>query len=256
MSILLAIILAVPPSDSTTTATADTAYTHPWETTLSYGFEAFSRDRSAWQTARASLGYSRRRESIIVNAQTARRFDQWDQGGGADGYFALGRRTSAYVLTEFSPGADVLPRSDLTGGVDQGVGGGWEIAGSYHRMAFKDATIDILGVGVNKYVGNWYLMTRGIVVPEGGKTGFAGWVRARRFLGGSRELVELSGAAGKEVVLLGAGVRPVVRGTAALGAWLKHDLGASWGFSISAGWTREADLPSRTGATLSLTRRW
>jgi len=256
MSLLLAMVLSARPPAAVEPASGDTARPWRWQAGLAYGAEVFRRDRSTWQTWVGSLGYRFPRVTLLVDLQATSRFNQWDQALGTEAYFSASHRWSGYALAQVAPGAGVLPRSDLSAALDRGIGDGWELGASYRRMAFATATIDIVGIEVNKYHRDWYFQVRGSLVPKSERTGFAGSVRARRAFGSAGDLVEFSLAGGEEVVLLGPSIAPDVRGTASASARLQQELGPRWGLSLGVTWNREARVPDRYGVALGLQLRW
>lgn len=225
---------------------------------MGYVVEAFGRDRSAWQTGRMQIGRRHARGAVLGELFTSRRFDRWDQGAAVEIYHTIAPGWSGFARAQVTPGADVLPETDVQALLERALGGGWEAGVSYRRMGFADAAIDILGVTANRYVGLWLLTARGSIVPERGRTGASLVARARRWLYPDRPdgIVEITAGIGEEVVLLGAALPPDVRSTTSLEARIQHRLTGFWSVTGGASWNREERAPSRVGVTLALRRSW
>lgn len=245
--LLLALQLAAP---------ADT--TPHWRGEVTYGAEFHSRERRTWQTARTALGYRWSSGALIADLWTATRFGTWDQGGGLEGYFTLGRRLSAYAHAAVAPKATILPRSDLTGEVTLALGSGWGGSARYRRMAFPTERVNILGLGVERYAGRWYLRALGTIVPRTGATGLGLGLRARRYLDPADPdaLVDFHADVGREVVIIAPDAPPELRSTASLGVRTQRHLGAAWGIALNLDWSHEERAPNRIGVGTTLFCTW
>lgn len=115
--------------------------------------------------------------SLGLEALTATRFGTTDSALALDGYRDLWAR--AYVNLRFQEGLDatLFPRTRWRGELFQGVGHGWELSASYDRLQFYSA-VEIYGIGVGRYVGNWYLRWRHLYVP--GTAGDPSWSHSDR----------------------------------------------------------------------------
>lgn len=250
--ILAALLLLVPSSRP------DTTVPRPWRAETSYAVDWHSQDRTAWQTARMALGRRLGSATLIGEALTAARFDQWDQALAGEAYVAILPRFSGYARVQVAPSADVIPTTDLAAELTRGLSGGWEVSGGYRQMWFAAGTVQIFALAGAFYTGNWYLQARGTMVPEDGVVGLGLGLKARRYFDPSRpdELVELFASAGQEVVLPDPGMEPEVQGTVSVGARLQHSIGPTWGVTGTAGWTNETGAPSRFGLGAGLYLTW
>jgi YaiO family outer membrane protein len=250
--ILTALLLLTPAGP------ADTAVPRPWRAETSYAVDWHRRDRTAWQTARMAIGRRLGSATVIGEALTAARFDQWDQALAGEAYVAIRPRLSGYARVQAAPSADVLPTTDLSGELTRGLSGGWEVSAGYRRMGFELGAVHIVGLSAARYAGHWYLQARGTMVPRGGLVGLGLGLRARRYFDPDRpdQFIELYSVAGKEVILPDPGLDPDVRGTTSAGARLQRRVGAGWGVTAMAGWTRESRSPSRVGVGAGLYLTW
>ena len=145
--------------------------------------------RHKWDAA--SLGF----EALQTN-----RFGRSDRAYALDGYAGLWSRAYANLRYQYSPDALLFPRSRVRAELFQGVGTGWEISGAYDRLGFK-TPVELMSVGVGKYVGAWYFRWRHIYSP-GSTTNPGGSnndrLSARYFYNGnSDQYVEASGGFGR-----------------------------------------------------------
>jgi YaiO family outer membrane protein len=115
--------------------------------------------------------------SLGFEALTATRFGTTDAAWALDGYRDLWSR--AYVNLRFQEGVDAVlfPRTRWRAELFQGVGRGWELSASYDRLEFS-APVEIYGLGLGRYVGNWYLRWRHLYVP--GTSGDPSWSHSDR----------------------------------------------------------------------------
>lgn len=186
----------------------------------------------------------------------AERFGLRDVGVALDVYRELWARSYGNIRLRMTPQADALPRWDLRMEGFQAFAGGWEISGSYWRMDFEDDDVNVLGVGGGKYHGLWYLRatTTLSTLAERSALSYAGMIR--RFVGTSKEYVEVSGGIGREVVVLGPGPVVDVRDTRFFQARVQRFLNARWGFAAGFAHNRFEGAPERNGVSIGLITRF
>jgi YaiO family outer membrane protein len=82
----------------------------------------------------------------------------------------LWHRAYANLRYQRGPQQDLFPGIYWRAEVFQGVGHGWELSGSYDRLDFSASSTGLYGIGVGRYVGNWYLRWRHLYIPGNGAT--------------------------------------------------------------------------------------
>ena len=247
--LLLALLLATP----------DTVRAPRWNASLTYGFEAFTRTQPTWHAANVQVGRRFTHGTVIGEVLVARRFDRTDQGLAVDAYRTLWHGAYGNLRTQVVPGADVLPRLDVSAEFYQSVGGGFEMSGGYRRMQYRGSRADLWTLRAAKYLPHWYLRARTIVVPHGGTTALSAAVAARRYLATDDEYLDVQAGAGEEIVTVGTGATgPVVepRRNRVLTATLRKTLTGALGLSAGATYNATGGLPSRRGLSAGLTYRW
>ena len=137
----------------------------PWSASLGADWTAFSPLRPDWYEYTLSVRRHFVRGSLAFEALGARRFNLNDHAWALDSYVDLWHRAYANLRYQRGPRADLFPGNAWRAEVFQGAGRGWEFSGSYDRLAFSGAATDIYGVGVGKYVGNWYARWRHLYIP-------------------------------------------------------------------------------------------
>lgn len=137
----------------------------PWSASLGADWTAFSPLRPDWYEYTLSVRRHFVRGSLAFEALGARRFNLDDHAWALDSYVDLWHRAYANLRYQRGPRADLFPGNAWRAEVFQGAGRGWELSGSYDRLAFSGAATDIYGVGVGKYVGNWYARWRHLYIP-------------------------------------------------------------------------------------------
>ncbi|HEX9020739.1 MAG TPA: YaiO family outer membrane beta-barrel protein [Nitrospirota bacterium] len=238
---------------------APEAYT--WLASLAYDNSRFSTGRSDWNYYTATLRRFWEHGSLAFEYLRSRRFDENDYALALDAYVDLWPRAYANLRYQYSPRAVLYPDDSYRAEIFQGAGKGWELSGSYDHMDFTSGSVDMYGVGLGKYTGNWYLRWRTLFIPAPAKLGIANRALARYYYAGNGDdYVELNGgfSEGGEFVQ-GTSVVETTRGSS-FGAAFQTYFHPRWGIKISAGYDDEKTLFGRSivenSFSVKLMTRW
>lgn len=227
-----------------------------WEAGVVLSAESFASRLTPWQWHTGQLRYRGRVATHAVELFTVRRHARANAGFALEETRALPGRAYVTVRAQFAPGADIIARSDVSAELFQALGRAWEFNPYLRLMSYESGSVPVLGMGVARYVGAWYLRGRVSGARLSGRNGYTTSASARRYFADSpTDLVEASAAVGHEVTTLSPAVVDlrrtsdlVLRGQ----KMLTRGLGMSLGFTYS---TNES-LPDRRGATLGAFVRW
>jgi YaiO family outer membrane protein len=230
-----------------------------WFASVAYERELIDSDLPVWTdwTRTRALLYRDLPEGAIgVEAAQVERFGLRDLGVALDVYRNVWEGAYANVWLRLSPAAEVLPDVDVRLELFQAFAGSWEASGSYRRMDFDANDVDVVGVGLARYVGDWYLRGVSSVSTVAGRSTFSLAGVARRFLSPPREFLELSGGLGREAVIVGPGPAVELRHSRFLQARLQRFLSAHWGVAVAASYNRFEGTPVRRALSLGLITRF
>jgi len=194
--------------------------------------------------------------ALGVELFQAERFGVRDRGVILDGYADLWARAYANLRIRAAPEAEVLPRMDLRAELFQAWASGWEVSGSLWWMDFPQRDVEVAGVGVARYVADWYLREVVTLSTLAGESVLSASALARFYLDPPREYLEISGGLGKEVVVLGAGPTVDVRETRFVQLGLQRFLTRTWGMAATVMLNRFEGAPARRGGSLGLMARF
>jgi YaiO family outer membrane protein len=171
-----------------------------WSGSLGVDYTDFASGGLHWIDTVASVRRQFDAGSVAFEGLTSHRFGTSDTAWAVDGYADLWRR--AYVNLRFQEGTDAVlfPRTRWRAELFQGVGRGWELSASYDRLDFSNA-VELYGLGVGRYVGNWYIRWRHLYVP--GNSSNPSWSNSDRmtvrnyFAGDADNYIEVAGGVGR-----------------------------------------------------------
>jgi YaiO family outer membrane protein len=244
-------------SGSGTGAAADTIT--PWFGGVRLEREFISSSNPQWTDWIQYRGFLIRdfsRGAVGVEVAQIERFGQSDEVLILDNYLELWRRSYANLRVRWNPKPDVVANADVRAEVFQAFENGWEVSGSYWRMDFDEEDVDVLGAGLAKYLGNWYLRQVTLVSWLADQPALSASVAARRFLDPPREYVELSGGLGEEAVVFGPGPTVETRETRFVRASFQRFLSTHWGLAAAAMYNHFEGAPNRWGLSLGLITRF
>jgi len=208
-----------------------------WLASLSYDFSTFSTDRSNWHYYNAALRRYWERGSLGFEYLHSRRFDSNDYAFALDAYVDLWQRAYANVRYQYSPRAVLYPDDSYRVEIYQEIETGWELAGSYDHMDFTARNVDMYGVALGKYTGNWYLRWRTLFIPTPAKLGTAHRALARYYYAGNGDdYLEINGEFSRGAESLeGTTIVETTRGQS-VGAAFQTYFNPRWGIRLSAGY--------------------
>lgn len=135
-----------------------------WSASLSVGHSEFTPARAGWSDETLSLRRHFSHGSLALEILGAQRFGGGDQAWALDGYVGLWSRAYANLRFQNGPSASLFPGHSWRVELFQGVGKGWELSASYDQLAFS-SNVDMYGVGVGRYFGNFYARARRLYIP-------------------------------------------------------------------------------------------
>ena len=149
----------------------------------------------------------------------------------------------------------MLPKQSWRVEVFQGVGSGWELSASVDQLRFSDTT-EFYGVGVGRYVGNWYGRYKLQHVPGVGSGSWSHRVLLRNYYkGDADDYLEVSVSSGRSTDLdrFGGVVRD---NNAAIGVAWRHQVTPNWGFKLGAGYADDDGGFDEQRLSGSIYTRW
>lgn len=215
----------------------------------------FSGGREGWNDANLTLRRKFERGSLGLEVLQADHFGRRDSAWALDGYVSLWARAYANVRYQHGPSSGILPRHSWRTELFQGVGSGWELSASIDHLRFSSDT-EFYGVGVGRYVGNWYLRYKLQHVPGVSSGSWSHRVVVRNYYrGNADDYFEVSGSSGRSSDLDRSGAL-VRNSNASLGVSWTHYFRPDWGFKVGVGTSDDADGFDERQLSLSLYRRW
>ena len=215
----------------------------------------FRGDRAGWTDAGVTLRRKFERGSLGLELLNADHFGRRDTAWALDGYASLWARAYANLRYQHGPSSGILPRHSWRAELFQGVGSGWELSASIDHLRFSSDT-EFYGVGVGRYVGNWYLRYKLQHVPGVSSGSWSHRVVVRNYYrGDADDYVEVSGSTGRSSDLDRSGAL-VRNSNASLGASWTHFVRPQWGFKIGVGASDDADGFDERQLSFALYRRW
>jgi YaiO family outer membrane protein len=135
------------------------------------------------------------------------------------------------------------------------LGSGWEASISDDVLAFPSSRVNIVGAGLGKYVGNWYLQLRHQNILSPGSHSKGDRALARYYYEGDGDTyVEAAANSGRS-----DDAQSLVGGRAHSGgasfAWVRY-WSPAWGTRVSTSFSRTDGAANERGMALSLYRRW
>jgi YaiO family outer membrane protein len=221
-------------------------------------YSSFSPSRSAWSEYDASVRWYFPRGSLAAETLVASRFSLTDHAVALDGYADAGPRAYLNLRYQYSPNATLYPQQSYRAELFQGIGRGWEPSVSYDHMSFSASNVDMYGVGLGKYVGNWYLRWRTLFIPSQ-TLGVAHRAVARYYFSGNADdYVELNGGFSHGSELLPHSVLVNVTSSWTAGAQLQKFFTPRWGIWLTGSLSDEhtSNPFLERDASLTLLLRW
>ena len=196
--------------------------------------------------------------SIAVEQLSLKRFGYSDSAVALDAYPRLWSGAYANVRYQYASSPDLYPGKSWRAEVYQNVGSGWELAASHDALGFA-SPVNIEGVAVGKYWGNFYARWRHQRVTSAGSAGQGDRFMLRYYYEGDADhYVEANLSKGRSddfSSALLAGSRSDSRGV----AWY-HFVTRQWVFKASASQAHDSAAAAAGGTersvTLGLAYRW
>lgn len=229
-----------------------------WSGGVSAKHTSFSPQRGGdWNSYDVSIRRHFDRGSLAGEFLTVQRFGKTDHAFAADAYADLWERAYANFRFQYSPDASLFPEYAWRAELFQGVGSGWELSASYDNLHFSSSDVDIYGVGVGKYVGNFYVRGRALYIPGGSGSGVRYRGLGRYYYNGDADsYVEINAGTGRssQDIIRGSGLdNSRVRSVGA--AWSTY-VTPRWGFKISADYSSGDGAYTERGIGASIQARW
>ncbi|MFC0253017.1 YaiO family outer membrane beta-barrel protein [Massilia consociata] len=194
--------------------------------------------------------------SIGVEALRAHRFDQAGRAWAIDAYASLWNGAYANLRYQRAPGARLFPANAGRVELYQSLGNGWEASLSNDVLGF-DTRVNIYGVGLARYTGNFYVQLRHQNIVSGGARSSGDRLLGRWYYTGEADNhVEMTVNRGRSDDLLSLTSGRARSGGGSL-AWV-HYLSRDWGGKIGASYARtDGGAGGRErGVSIGLYRRW
>jgi YaiO family outer membrane protein len=209
---------------------------------------------SRWSDQMASVRRYGQHGSLAFEALRSQRFGQSDGAWALDGYARLWSGAYANLRYQRSPGTGLFPQNAGRVELWQSLGDGWEASASKDVLAFAQARVNIHGVSLGKYFGNFYAQLRHQNIVSPGAHGSGDRLLARYYyLGDADNFVELAANSGRS-----DDAGSLVGGRARSGggsvAWVRY-WSPLWGVRAGASVAR-AGAANEQGVSAALYRRW
>lgn len=141
------------------------ARTRPWSLGVGYTRDTFNNEREPWQETAVSLGRETPIGSLTLRGSSAHRFGLTDRQYEVEFYPTF--RPGTYAFVGVGAGSDevLYPEYRVSFDLYQSLGGGFEVSAGYRRLGFTAKT-DIYLATLTKYVGNWMMTGKVMLVPD------------------------------------------------------------------------------------------
>ncbi len=226
-----------------------------WSASAGWDHTGFSGGRDSWNDADLSLRRHFTRGSLALEMLRADHFGESDVAWALDGYAPLWSRAYANLRYQRGPSDGMLPRQAWRVEVFQGVGSGWELSASVDHLRFSEDT-EFYGIGVGRYVGNWYGRYKIQHVPGVGSGSWSHRLLLRNYYKGDGDNyweVSLGNGRSTDMDRFGTVVRD---NNAAIGVAWKYYFAPNWGFKVGAGYADDDGGYDERRVSLSLYSRW
>ena len=228
---------------------------YQWSARAGASRTTFSPERDAWNDQELALRHHFTRGSIALDLLRAQRFGRRDTAWALDAYTPLWQRAYANVRYQDGSSDSLLPDQAWRVEVFQGVGRGWELSGSYDHLDFGSGT-DIYGLGVGRYVGNFYLRYKVLHVDGSGSLSHRGMVRYY-FAGNADDYFEVTAGSGRSDEVGNGSFDAIVRrSNSSVGIAFVKYFHPQWGFKLGAGHAGDVDGFDERRVSASLYSRW
>jgi YaiO family outer membrane protein len=212
-------------------------------------------DLSRWSDQTASVRHYGAIGSIGFEALRAHRFDQSDYAWALDGYTDLWTGAYANLRYQHSASARLFPPNSGRVEVWQSLGGGWEGSLSDDVLGFEGSRVNIYGISLGKYTGNFYLLLRHQSITSPGSHSNGDRFLGRYYYRGDADsYVEMTlnrGRSDDAQSLVGGQTRS---GGGSLG-W-SHYLSEDWGLKASISASRAGVGENERSISVGVSHRW
>lgn len=254
-------MLAAPPEapapEQQRAASPEAAITaeHSWLATVNANWLDVG-DTPRWNEQNASVRHYMARGSLAFETLRAHRFGQTGHAWALDGYVGLWRGAYANVRYQRASGSRLFPANAGRVELYQPLGHGWELSLSDDVLGF-DQRVNIYGVGLARYVGNFYVQLRHQEIDGSGARSSGDRLLGRYYYKGDADsYVELRANRGRSDDALS-----LTSGRARSGGGgidVVHYFTRDWGGRLGASFARDGSGSDRRerGVAFSLYRRW
>ena len=242
---------ALQPRAGNPDATIAAGYT--WAASLSSGWTDVG-NGPRWNDQTASVRHYTKGGSLAFETLRAHRFGQHDIAWALDGYANLWSGAYANLRYQRGAAARLFPANAGRAELYQSLGNGWEASVSDDVLGYA-SRVNIYGVGIAKYSGDWYVQLRHQNIVSAGSHGTGDRLLARGYYAGDAdtyaEVTVNSGRSDDQLSLVGG----QSRSGGGSATWVRYWTPA-WGTRVGASFARASDADNQRGLTVALYRRW
>lgn len=207
-----------------------------------------------WNDQTASVRHYMKGGSLGFESLRAHRFGQTGHAWALDAYADLWSGAYANIRYQRAPAARLFPANSGRVEIYQSLGQGWEASVADDVLGF-DSRVNIYGVGLGKYIGNWYVQLRHQNIVSQGSHSNGQRLLARYYYAGDAdsylEATANSGRSDDPLSLSGGRARS---GGGSV-TWVRY-WSDNWGSKVGASFSRGANEARERGLSVGLYRRW
>lgn len=226
-----------------------------WEAAAFYTWQHLSAQRAPWQVSRILVQRKHTQGAVILQGTQVRRFGSEDAAVSLDVWHDLWTQAYLHATVDYAPAPTLLPAQAASAELYQPIPGGWEVAGSYAQRRYPASVVHLVGAGIAKYAGAWYVRAKTTVTRLYGRLGVVQSLRARRYLNPPREYVGLRIGSGRVAEIVDEGpIIETVR-TVFVTAQFQKYVSSHLGLMVAGSYSNDAFF-TRRGITLGVLTRW
>jgi YaiO family outer membrane protein len=208
-----------------------------------------------WNDQSAGVRHYWDRGSLAFETLRAHRFGETDYAWALDAYTQLWSGAYSNIRYQHAPAERLFPGNSGRVELYQSLGSGWEASVSDDVLSFPSTRVNIVGLGLGKYVGNFYLQLRHQNILSSGSHSAGDRALVRYYYTGDADnYVEATANSGRS-----DDAQSLVGGRSHSGgasfAWVRY-WSPAWGTRVSGSFSRTEGAANERGLALSVYRRW